>query len=55
MLGVGVSVLYVVFDKHKKLPWHRRNDKLENMMKIGRDIVDEMKELGKAMKVRQML
>lgn len=46
-----VSVLNVVFDERKESPWHVRKDKLENMAEVGRDIVNEMKEFGEAMKV----
>ncbi len=46
-----VSVLNVVFNEHKKSPWHLRDDKSESLMKIGQDIVDEVKKLGEAMNV----
>lgn len=47
-----VTVLNVVFDEHKKSPYHIRRDKKENMIDIGHQIVNELKKLGEAMNVK---
>jgi Kef-type K+ transport system membrane component KefB len=47
-----VIALNVVFDEHQTSPWHIREDKKENLMDIGQDIVNEFKELGKTMGVQ---
>lgn len=47
-----VTVLNVIFDEHEKSPWHIRKNKKEDLMNIGRNIVNELRELGEAMDVK---
>lgn len=47
-----VTALNVIFDEHKKSPWHIRDDKKKQLREIGDSIVTELKERGEAMDVK---
>ncbi|MDZ7690568.1 MAG: cation:proton antiporter [Balneolaceae bacterium] len=47
-----VTALNVMFDEHRKSPWHIREDKKEGQKAIAKGIVNELKERGEAMGVK---